>query len=507
MRALSTGRWLMAVVAAGLLFRVWGYAVNRSLWVDELFLWAELGPSAPSTLAHWARVFQPMKTQIAAPGFVLVTQLLRGVGGDAEWALRFAPLVFGCASVLLAARLFTRLLQPATALFAVAVVSCSTIGIYYSADFKPYSADLMFAFLLLDLAVPRLASAAPRIDLALWSAGVLAVFVSLPSIMVLAGVGAAFVVADVKQLTARRALMNLALAASWAVVFAVQVALLMSKTQGQQWLHDYWVGVGAFPPEGSGVLGALAWLPVALLRALGTPVGFGGRWQTVTVSTWAAAGFALWGAVALVRAQRRLAVLLLSPVAFALLAGLVGRYPFQGRVICFVVPALTCCVAFGVEQLAAALPSRPRLVAVVGALLVAESLALALWHLGSPFYREESRPVLAWARSVRAPGDTFFATRDAALAWQYYAPRLGLDDAQLEVASVNERQTERMADDMVARLAGRGRVYFFITHYYGDDDARPALLQALGARGVRVVRSFEDVSAMMFELDFSRPTD
>ena len=291
------------------------------------------------------------------------------------------------------------------------------------------------------------------------------------------------------------------------LAFAGQVALLMSKTQSQQWLHDYWVKVGAFPPEGSGVLGALAWLPGAVLRALGTPVGFGGRWETVTVSTWAAAAFAMWGAVALLRARGWQAVLFLAPVGFALLAGLLGRYPFQGRVICFIVPALTLCVALGVEQLAVKLPSRPRLVTAVQVLLVVEALALASWHLVAPFYREETRPVMAWARSVHAPDDTFFVTRDASLAWRFYAPRFGLEDARVLEAHVNERQTPRMADDMVTRLAGRSRVYFFITHYYGDDDARPALLEALKAHGVRVGRSYEGVSAMMFELDFSRLTD
>lgn len=502
MRGVPTARWVMATVVAGIALRCAAYAVNRSLWLDELYLWGELGPATP-WLEHALRFLQPLNTQIAAPGFVLLTQAQRALLGDAEWALRLAPLLFGAASVPLAARLFSRVLQPVTGLFAVALVAFSTLAIYYSADFKPYSADLLFALLVLDLAVPRLDAPAPRIDLRLWAAGVLAVFMSLPSIMVLAGVGAAFVAGDMKRLGARRALTNVALAGSWAALFGGQVALLMSRTQGQPWLHEYWVGLQAFPPDGGGVVGLVSWSVGALVRALGTPLGIGGRWATVTVSTGVAALFAGWGAVALARAKGRRAVLFLTPVALALLAAQLGRYPFQGRVICFLIPSLAVCVALGVEQLAARFPSRRWLPAVCGALLVVETLAVALWHLKAPFYREESRPVLTWAKAVSGPGDTFYVARDATHAWRYYAPRLGLTGVEVLEAVDDERQPQRVADDMLARLAPRARVFFFETHYYQGDDPRGPLLAALAARGVRVVRSTEDVSATVLELDFS----
>jgi hypothetical protein len=491
-----TARWMSAVVAIGIVFRCWAYAVNRSLWLDELFLWAELGPSAPETLAHWTRFLQPMPTQIAAPGFVLMTQAMRALFGDAEWALRFVPFAAGVLSLVLAVRLFRRLLTPVAAIFAISVLAVSNIAIYYSSDFKPYSIDLMMALWVLDLASARLEAETPRIDLVLWGAGFVAIFVSLPAVFVLAGVGAAFL--------SRRALANIALAGTWAVLFVGQVLLLMSRTSEQQWLHLYWVGKNAFPPEGEGLVGFIGWAPGALVRALGTPVGFGGRWETVSISTIAAALFGVWGAVVLTRRSRRRATMFLLPVVLALVGAMLGRYPFQGRVICFVSPALMLCVALGVERLGEVFPSRRWLPVLCSALLTVESSALALWHLYAPFYREEARPVLEWAKSVSAPNDAFYMTIDAAFAWHYYAPRLGLTDRTALEAEVDKHEPAALVDELLARRPHEARVFFVMTHYYAKDgDTLSAVLREFAARGIRVVRSSESTSAFASEIEFS----
>src|SRR5699024_9843845 len=110
--------------------------------------------------------------------------------------------------------------------------------------------------------------------------------------------------------------------------------------------------------------------------------------------------------------------------------------------------------------------------------------------------------VLEWARSVSAPGDTFFVTNDAAFAWRYYSPRLGLGDRPVLEAAVDESPAPPMVDELLARRPRGGRVFFFTTHYYADGDSRAAALQEFAKRNIHVVRSFEATSASVSELEF-----
>ena len=80
---------------------------------------------------------------------------------------------------------------------AVGMVALGDHLLYYSAEIKQYSCDLMFALLALLLAAPRPpARMSPRRFLALGVFGLIAPWFSFPVVFVLAGVGLHLIVTE-----------------------------------------------------------------------------------------------------------------------------------------------------------------------------------------------------------------------------------------------------------------------------------------------------------------------
>src|SRR5262249_15154515 len=153
-------------------------AQNRVLYMDERFLLENL--TGRAVCALWTPLTE---FQLAPPVFLVAERLMVRLPIDDTLAARLIPLVCGIASMLLlplVARLYVqrRAVPIATALFALAEYL-----LYYSAEIKQDSCDVMLTLLALLLA----ARSTRTWILALF--GAIGAWWSHPLVFVLAGVG------------------------------------------------------------------------------------------------------------------------------------------------------------------------------------------------------------------------------------------------------------------------------------------------------------------------------
>ena len=116
-QALRSARFLTVLVVIGVALRVWAYAANTSLWLDEILL-------ARNIIALPLRdlITQPLLLdQVAPRGFLLVEKLAVLTFGDRELALRLFPFLCGIAGLFLFRRLAERALDGLAVPFAVAL--------------------------------------------------------------------------------------------------------------------------------------------------------------------------------------------------------------------------------------------------------------------------------------------------------------------------------------------------------------------------------------------------
>ena len=160
------------------------YFANRSFWVDEASLALNI------INRSFGGLTQPLDYNQGAPiGFLFIEKSLSLLLGNNEFSLRLFPLIAGLLSVYLIwriAREYTR----TSALFAVVMIAISPSLIYYSSELKQYSSDVMFSLLVVYLATLCLRDN-PKTESYIWLGGVgmISIFVSHPSVFVLAGVG------------------------------------------------------------------------------------------------------------------------------------------------------------------------------------------------------------------------------------------------------------------------------------------------------------------------------
>jgi hypothetical protein len=357
----------------------------------------------------------------------------------------------------------------------VALAAFNEPLIYFSSEVKPYALDLAVALALLGLAMDGSAASRdgfPRLALA----GAAAVWLSFPAVFTLAACGLALAVSAWR----RRDRPGLAAAGGaalwWATSFAVYYAVSLSKFVRASWVLDFWSrGFLPLPPRS---LSDLYWPARAFGALFADPGGIGFRGLAIFCF--------LVGAAVLWRANRFHLALLLGPMLAALAGSGLKLYPFQGRVLLFVVPAILLLIAGGAERVRELAAGRMKGVyALLVFLLLFHPALLATRALLRPRTREEMKPVLGQLQARRQEGERIYVHAKAEPAFAYYAARYGLDRGPVLTGTWSGDEAGARRD--LETLRGGGRTWIVLSHTWRPDGSSDEkrflpLLDAAGRR-------------------------
>ena len=370
-------------VAVGVAFRVASYAGNRSLYMDERSLLINL-----VTLPVFDFHTTLTEYQLAPPGFLVLERMLVRLPGSDVMAARGFPIICGVASMFLFRAAARRFLLPHAVPIAVGLFALSDWLIYYSSEMKQYSCDLALTLVALLLAAgpaSRAATEAPDVHgPAPWTArrslllgvfGAIGVWFSYPLALVLAAVGTYLMASALIRRDGRRAIGLVAMGLAWVASFAACYVVSHGILSKERFIWDWWdFAFLRLPPRSMAELKMDFWQVVNVFDSpsdVKTPMG-----PIVTamlaLALWVAGAWSLW------RRWPGGLYLLTAPLVFAMAASALHQYPFHGRLLIFLVPAVHMLVAEG-----AAAVSRPggwRLSAVLGAFLLFQPAVDALWY-------------------------------------------------------------------------------------------------------------------------------
>lgn len=473
----ASGSWALERTVAILLglgaaLRLWQYAGNPTLWMDELalgnnLLTRPLGLLLGTPLADG---------QVAPPGFLIVSRAAVVAFGSSEYALRLFPLLCSLASLPLFARLATRLLRPPAALLAIALFALSPGIAIYAAEGKQYATDVLVTLALTELTLWWLAAPGARRSVALAVGGVVGVFLSQPAVFLLAGLGAALVVGTPRG-DRRKPLAPMAFWVTGAVLSVVHARSRMSSGL-MNYMHWFWQE-GFLPWPVTSLEDAL-WPLRTLAGLFGLGLGYPWPWAYLTLVA--------CGLVSLFRRARRVALLLAGPIAVTLLAAVAQVYPFQLRLVLFLVPGFVLLVAEGaglIAERAGQMVERAPGRAVRALLLPAVAAPVAVSLVRNPpvWHLDEMRPVFAELQRRRQPEDAVYAYYPSWQAVRYYGPRYGLGFEAVEIGACHPRDLHDYLREL-DRYRGR-RVWILFAssaRRLGERQAMTAYLDAIGVR-------------------------
>ena len=470
---------MLAVLGAAL--RLWQYAANSSLWIDELALTRNIIDRSAAVL------FAPLDyAQVAPIGFLLAEKAVTLVFGTNEYALRALPLASGMASLVLFWALAKRVLSGWAIPFAVGLFSLGIPFIYLSSQVKQYSSDVAAALFLTltSLEVYRRGVSTRR---AIWLglAGAVVAWFSQPALFVMTGIGAGLLVLAAMRGDRGAWQSSSIIWAGWGASAGAVAARAIRTVPELDREYFRWFWAGGFMPLPPQSLSDMFWLPGKFMWVFGkfqlglgrTDGGLGYRWSPVFALAMA------WGFWVLWKKQRDAALFLFLPTL--VVVGLSGAeiYPLTARLLAFLIPFLLVAVAAGASDLVTRLQYRFQF---VGTGLLAVLIGAPIYAIATalpPSSIQHVRPIMAHVSERHETSDRVYVYSGAGLAFSYYAPRFGIPEEGVILGrcSLSDPRSYLRELDL---LRGHKRVWLVATHEQRDGELQLILgyLDQLGRR-------------------------
>jgi hypothetical protein len=506
-QAITPERVAWCIIVFGITLRTAQYLFKASLHIDE-------GSLALNIINRsFAGLLQPLDSEQAAPvGFLFLEKLALLAFGDSEYSLRLFPFLFSIASLFLFYEAARKCLQEWTATIALAFFAVSSYVIYYAAQIKQYSSDVAITLVIIVVAFNIEARELTARRAVLFAGlGALAVWLSHPSVLVLAGVGGALALAALRRKDWRRFWMLAGVYTVWLLSFAAFYLISLRNLSGDQTLETSWARKGAFMPLPPRSLADLKWIPIALIKMFSNPFGF--PFPILLLVLFLIGCFWLF-----VKNKTHL-LTLIGPIAFTLLASGLHKYPFGRRLLLFLIPPVLLVVGAGAEYIIE--KKRPYSVLIGGvivALLLFQPVGGATRNMLHPRAAQDIRPVLEYVRDRRQPGDVFYVYHHQREPFLYYAKKYGFDESECVLGidarhKKNRRANWEAYESDLDRLRGYRRVWLLFSHVrkikgVSEEEFMTQYLDGLGVRVERFGRS--GASAYLYDLSKSpspEPTD
>ena len=487
----------LGMVVIGVILRLIQYSLNRPFWLDESCLALNIANKS------FLEFLGPLDyLQVAPIGFLFIEKALLILIGNNEYVLRLFPLVSGIVSLFLFYHVARRCIREEGAFIAVALFSLSGMLIYYSSELKQYSSDLTITLLLLMFTMYIRSKRLTNLTTGFFAAiGGIAVWFSLPSVFVLAGIGCTlslFSIARRDWSTNNRLLIIYFI---WLSSFVIFYLIYSPKISLNLYNHrlawkSYFM---PFPPMS---ISDFKWFVKTFFEIFYDPL-------SMYLPGLGALAFLL-GCVSIFSKDKQLFFILLSPVFVTLFASAFQLYPFNGRLLLFMIPLILLFIGDGVTFLFENTKdySRGIIRVIILGLLFCGPLAGAVTHAISktgynmcPY--EDIRSVMNYVKENRKQGDMLYIYSMSTFSFKYYSERYGFgnDDYIEGVYSPHDRK--KYLDDL-EKLRGNKRVWLIFSHRYkpvglDDETFYRNHLNRLGTR----LDTYKSIGAAVYLYDLS----
>ena len=356
--------------------------------------------------------------------YLWIERFTVAVFGVSEASLRLPALAAGIATVPLIWFVARRLFGRRVALLATAMAAMSPTLIHFSSEVKQYAVEACASCAVVYLGLRWLEEPAnPRRWLALVALGVVAIWLAVPVVFVLAGAGLTVLLTP--GLSVRDRVRRIGhLVICWGGSLAISYLWVYGYARHDAYMHRYW-GQAFLTPGRPGVLldagvavRAVLWGPLAIDSLMGVA-----NLGTVVFVPAVSIAIALFLAIGVRRLVRAIgppgSTLVLGPLVLAFLASALQLYPISVRTTMFYMPALIVLAAAGVEEFAGRLRS-PLLTWAVMLVACVPLAWITVDELRNADPREHLRPLVASLQGRRLPGEPVYVFAGAIPAWGMY---------------------------------------------------------------------------------------
>jgi hypothetical protein len=417
--------------------------------------------------------------QAAPSGFLISVKVLTDIFGGTEFILRLIPLLTGVAVLFLAFFVARAEFHGVGSIVFMGFTAFNFALIRYSSDIKPYSADVLIAFLLLSLVIlqrTNIDSKKGYLSFALL--GAISLWISYPSVFILGGIAAVQIILAIRDNEIQRIYRLTPVYLFWGLLFSTQYFLVYESTQST-YLLDYWDE--SFMPFPKPRLVYFRWLVDTLIQAVEYVL-------RMPIVSGLHIIFLLGLAIVLVN-NLSLGLVFILTIVFTLLASMFHFYPVRSRLILFLFPILAYSTTAAISYVLNSL-SKYRFVlsTLVASLILIPLIANTAQNFIQPQNYEDMKSILRDVSTNYQEDDLFYLYYDAQYAFRYYQPYFGMTDVPIRIGIQARENPVRYQEDMDL-VFKNPRVWFIFSHgFRGEEgDEEDYYLEYLSNNGTMLV--------------------
>lgn len=441
------------ILLAGIGLRLVLYFQNRNLIIDEANIVRNL-----SERGYGGLVLPLRYEQYAPPVFLWIEKLNSQLFGYGEKAMRFYPLLAGIAALLVMYKLAARLVTKSALWLPVGLFALGAFFVEYSTVLKQYMPDALIALSLIWLALKwHINELRPDRFVIYWIvAGSLAIWSSMPSVFILAGIGAYYTWQTFRLYNRIRLPQLMIIGCAWILQFAFYYVTILKPQINSDYLQNYHREFFLFATPDNMEEWKHNWHRIE--EILQHTVGF------TTIAIVGGILLLLIGTVNLLFRRTAQFMLIALPCGLVLIAAALNQYSLIARVILFLMPLLMLVMGVGFNVLM----QGPKPVKILAAILGLYMLyaGAGIYYIFRPLRFHEITNGLEWIRDRGVRGGQLYVHDANVPTYIYYTE---LNPRKSEFAQLIGAHRMTWEDDYTEVTKNlKDTTYFIYTGGFGD---------------------------------------
>jgi hypothetical protein len=202
--------------------------------------------------------------------------------------------------------------------------------------------------------------------------------------------------------------------------------------------------------------------------------------------------------------NKRALLILIAPILCTLVASGLHKYPFSGRFLLFLVPAILLVIAKGVEAIVEKTWHDAAIIGIAAtAILFFHPLFYAGQYFLNPRTVEDVQPILSYLKERKQDGDVLYLYYGTKPMFKYYQGKYGFVDGDY-IVGIKSRKVVRNYIEDLEKLRGQKRVWVVFSHTFsrGGVNEKSFFLYNLDNMG-KQIDAFETPGAAVYLYDLT----
>ncbi|MBK8944248.1 MAG: glycosyltransferase family 39 protein [Ignavibacteriae bacterium] len=475
------------LIFLGIVFRLSQFLFNRSLWPDESSLALNI------VERDYLEFLKPLDYHQGAPfGFLIIVKFFINTFGNTDLILRLFPFITSIVGLFLFYKVAKYNLTNRATIIALGLFTFSDPLIYYASEIKQYSNDVTAMLLVLLAAYKVIEKNKLGSYFVFAFTGAILLWFSHPTMFMLAGSGIAL---GIFYLTngEKKSLKTLVFTVGfWLLSFAFFYLVSLKYLAHDTYMEGFWQ-LSFFPRNPfSSKIDFISWYLERPFKIFEHPVGL--YFTGLGVITF------ILGSLEFYKSRKLKFTIIIFPLIVTIAASFMRKYPFNHRLILFLVPIFLMMIANGVSLLFdKKYISSKNLGILVLFLLFLHPVINSFRKLNTPRTRDEIKLAIEFLKENRKKGDTIYLYNLAETGFKYYSKQYGFSEEEYIVGHYYKGKW-----DDAEKYLGTKRFWIFFTHISPyHPHAKEFYLSFLKENG-KELKSFSADGASVYLYDLSQ---